>query len=89
MYVELTLVVDFDGLVLREEPYLHTFVVEDALVGLPHGDNLLHRLAGRHKDAAPIGGNAVHQDLQSQRVGHLLHHDVVAEVEALRGGAVV
>ena len=89
MHVQHALVVDLDGLVLREEPYLDALIVEHALVGLAHGDGLLHRLAGRYKHAATVGSHTVHEYLQSVGISLFLHHELIHKVETLVGGGLV
>ncbi len=85
MYVQLALVVDAERLILRFKPYRDAFVVEHALVGLAHGDDLRHRLAGGDVDAAAAGGDAVHQHLQSLLVESLRYIQDVGEVHRLVG----
>ena len=63
VYVQLALVVDFGRLIRRFKPQYDAFVVEHALVGLAHGDDLLHRLAGGYHHAASVGRHTVHQHL--------------------------
>ena len=89
MHVQHALVVDLNGLILREEPYFDALVVEHALVGLAHGDGLLYRLAGGYEHTATVGSHTVHEYLQSVGIGLLLHHELIHKVEALVGGGLV
>ena len=89
MYVERHFIVNLDRLELRHEPYFQVSIVEHALVGLPHCNDLLHRFSCWNEYRAPVGRHAVHEDFQAHLVSLFLHHDVIAEVEALSGRAKV
>ena len=89
MYVERHFIINLDGLVLRHKPYFQVSIVERALIGLSHGDDLLHRFSGRNEYRAAVGRHTVHENFQALLVSLLLYHDVIAEVEALTGGAQV
>ena len=85
--IERHLVVDFHRLILRSEEQLDALIVQDTLVCLADGDDLLDGLAPWQEDGPSVDGVAIHENLQAQSVGLLCIEEVEAEVLSLLGGA--